>query len=595
MLTLGFGLASMAVAQSSSSSSSSAPGAQIRQDDGNPTARPRAAQIQAGGASVTLETSEPLFDMGSALNTCGYDADLDKSLPVRTEVRNDINEVLKTSEAARASRDALCTYLELHRLAGSALNVGQYVSLALYLSPPPTMTPNVDVSDLPPQAAQVEQVLPLLRDFAEKINLHYIWLQHRPEYDAVTTRMHDPMQQMVLGTNVFLHMPVSSYDGRRFLVLLEPMLSPALTNARIYGMDYIIVTSPQKTEGDVLPVRLEQIRHIYLHYLIEPMVYSRGQAMERMQPLLRAVSDAPIEFIYKSDVVALITECLIKAIEAHMFKIAGPEPKRPRSGFSHADDTDYLTLRNAYDRETAIEQQRLVDKDETQGWVLTGYFYGALTEMSKDGASLTEQMAPLIYGMDAGREINHAKNIVFDKTGTIEDPLRYSRSHAPLVGMDRAELDLATGKMDEAADLAEAELGKPNGDKGRATYVLARIDLAHGDPEKAMAGLQQATTLTKDPRTLAWAHIYMGRLYDTMTPPERDHAVTEYKAALATRDSRPDTKTAAEAGLAKPFALPQRGPAPTKATQAKPEDDDKDFDPTAKAEKEAYKPTPPKP
>jgi hypothetical protein len=60
--------------------------------------------------------------------------------------------------------------------------------------------------------------------------------------------------------------------------------------------------------------------------------------------------------------------------------------------------------------------------------------------------------------------------------------------------------------------------------------------------------------------------------------------VAEYKAALTVRDSRPDTKQAAENGIAKPFALPQR---------ARRTDDDKDFDPTGKAEKEAYKPPAP--
>jgi hypothetical protein len=85
------------------------------------------------------------------------------------------------------------------------------------------------------------------------------------------------------------------------------MLSPNLTNARIYGSDYIIVTSPDNTPvttaagtpGD--PVRMDQIRHIYLHYVTEPMVYSRGKAMERIQPVLRGVQDAPLEFFYKSD------------------------------------------------------------------------------------------------------------------------------------------------------------------------------------------------------------------------------------------------------------------------------------------------------
>ncbi len=69
-----------------------------------------------------------------------------------------------------------------------------------------------------------------------------------------------------------------------------------------------------------------------------------------------------------------------------------------------------------------------------------------------------------------------------------------------------------------------------------------------------------------------------------MDPPDRQKAVAEYKAALVARDSLPDTRQAAESGIAKPFALPRR---------QKPADDDQPFDPTGKAEKESYKPPAP--
>jgi hypothetical protein len=105
-----------------------------------------------------------------------------------------------------------------------------------------------------------------------------------------------------------------------------------------------------------------------------------------------------------------------------------------------------------------------------------------------------------------------------------------------------------------------------------------------GDPDKASQGFQKTLGLSKDPRTLAWSHIYLGRLYDTMQPAEREKAIAEYKEALRMRDARPDTKEAAESGVAKPFMLPQRD---------KPADDDQPFDPTGKAEKDAYKPTTP--
>ena len=569
-----------------SSSSSSAPAGQQAQEDVNPSARPRAAQIEPGGAAVTLETSEPLFQMAAALNACGYDADLDRSAPVRAEVRADMNVALQQSEEARKSRDALCEYIAQHQLTNRGLAVSQYVSLALYLSPAPDLTPNVDETELPPQAAQVVNILPLLRTFAEQVQLHFIWIHHRAEYEALTARVHDPMVKMILDTNIYLHQPVSSYDGRRFLVLLEPMLSPSLTNARIYGSDYIIVMSPDNTAGD--PVRINEIRHIYLHYVVEPMVYSRGQAMERIQPVLRGVADAPIEFTYKSDAVSLITECLIKAVEARMYIIDSPAPQKPKGGaVGRAETEQYLSQRATYDRATALARQRLVDIDESQGWVLTGYFYQTLGVMEHNGDGLRDEIAPMIYGMDVDRERRHAEQLVFVKEAPADPLSRGSARPHKLEGLELAEADLAKGNIADAADLADKAMQDPKADHGEAQYLLARLDLMQNHADNAKKGFEKTLTMTKDPRTLAWSHIYLGRLYDTMETPDRQHAVAEYQAALEVRDGRPDTRQAAEAGLKKPFALPKR-------EQPDQTDDDANFDPTGKAQKDAYKPDTPK-
>jgi tetratricopeptide (TPR) repeat protein len=214
--------------------------------------------------------------------------------------------------------------------------------------------------------------------------------------------------------------------------------------------------------------------------------------------------------------------------------------------------------------------------------VLTQYFYDGLTLMQHNGDGFRDEIAPMIYGMDVDRERHAAEQILFLKTAPA-DPLRPALQPRKIEGMDLAELDLMKGQPGEAADIAEKALADPAGDHARATYVMARIDLMEGDPEKATEGFEHTLALSKDPRTMAWSHIYLGRLYDTQDPPARDKAVAEYKAALAVRDSRPDTRQAAESGIAKPFSLPQR---------AKPKDE-KDFDPTGKAEKDSYKPPTP--
>ncbi len=93
------------------------------------------------GSAITLETSETLFDLAVGLNACGYDADLANSNPVRAEVRADVEAALAESALNRASRTALCQYVDEHRLSDSGRSLAQYVSLALYVGPPPGLRP----------------------------------------------------------------------------------------------------------------------------------------------------------------------------------------------------------------------------------------------------------------------------------------------------------------------------------------------------------------------------------------------------------------------------------------------------------------------
>ena len=192
--------------------------------------------------------------------------------------------------------------------------------------------------------------------------------------------------------------------------------------------------------------------------------------------------------------------------------------------------------------------------------------------------------------MDVDGERRRAERIAFVKDAG-SDPLggRVAPKPRRAGPIDFAESDLMKGDVAGATELADKVMADPAGDHGRAQYVLARIDLMQGQPDRAMEGFNNTLKLSQDPRTVAWSHIYLGRLYDNMSPPDREKALAEYEAALASRDARPDTRLAAENGIKKPFALPQRAqPVPAK-------DDDKDFDPTGKAQKDAYKPelTPP--
>ena len=551
LLVGGLVAAPAVVAQTPGSSSSSSSTPESQAVDTTPV--PRIAQPEAGGSAFTLETSEPLFTLAAALNACGYDAGLADSDPVRQKVRDQMNQELAASAQARDARDAVCFFLRQHALSDTGRDVAQYISLSLYLTPAPELAPSVDLTDLPPEAAPVVEILPLLRAFADAVHLNAIWFEDRPEYEALIEGVHDPLTKMVLDTNIFLRLPVSTYDGRRFLVLLEPMLAPEETNARYNGVDSVVVVSPRAGTPETVPIDL--IRHTYLHFLIEPLVYTRTSSINRLLPLLKPVQKAPLEFTYKSDIVALVTECLIKAVEAQTMDVGIPLPVKPGSLRERADQERYDAQMSVYDRQAEVVRRRRVDLEMRQGWVLVDYFYNQLGLMQKAGTSIKDNMGQMVYGMDVERERSHDEKIAFLPKGSGGDAIR--RAPRPLTGLDLAESKLMKGDLDGAGEIADAAL-KANPANAQALYLLGRIALMQGEPDEALDRLTQTVKLSHDPRTVAWAHIYLGRMYDIAQTPQRDKALAEYRAALASRDSQPDTKAAAEKGIQQPFALPKR-------------------------------------
>lgn len=501
--------------------------------------------MDPAGPTVSLETSEAMFDMAVALNACGYDAGLDESAPVRKQVRDEVNQALLGSARARDDRDKLCVFIDQHRLDDPGRTLAQYVSLALYLTPPPEMTPSVESEDLPPDASGVEEILPTLRKFADDLELHVIWLENRPAYENLTSQLHEPLTQMIVSTNYYLKMPAQTSNARRFLVVLEPMLSPEETNARVYGPDYVVVASPKDGQ-----IQMHLVRHAYLHYEIEPLLYAREDSLDRLLPLLKVVDDAPLQFTFKSDIVALVIESMIRAIEARTMETGVPEVKVP-AGLSKSESEPYEHARSEAQAKIAAIKQQNVDHSMAQGYVLTQYFYDQLIAFERNPESLDEAIGPMVYGMDMSTEVHRAKQISFDAHGE-DDPM----SHAPVQpkGLELAEMKLMKGDVAGAGEIAQKALSTHSGDAGQADFILARVDLMNGKIDDAATAFRDTIAASKDPRTLAWAHIYLGRILDVEE--QRDDAVAEYKAALTVRDGQPDTKAAAENGIKQPFVLP---------------------------------------
>ncbi len=543
-----------------------APAASLR-DKGAPPRTPKPpALIDPAGPAVSLESSEALFDVAVALNSCGYDAGLADSDPVRQQVRDQVNAAARGSAEARDARDQLCTFINQHRLYEGSRDLAQYVSLALYLTPPPELTPSVDQQDMPPDATQVVDMLPILRKFADATQLHLIWLRFHPDYEAEATKLHDPLTQMILNTNVYLKLPTSTYNGSRFLVVLEPMLDPGQTNARVYGTDYVVVASPvngtlRSSSGG--EDTLHDVRHTYLHYEIEPLLYARADSLDRLLPLLKTVRDAPLEYQYRADIVSLVIECMIRAVEARtvatgvtLFTVPADAPRIDMPRLQHQHDVSV--------QQAEAVRQKLVTKAMSEGFVLTQYFYAQLGMLERNPESLKEAIGPMVYGMDVDAEAHRARQITFVE----QAPGDVIRTPVGSRGLDQAESRLKAGDADGAGKLAMQAIKDHTADPARADYLLALSWLLKGDMESATNDFKETVRLSQDPHLLAWSHIYLGRIADVED--ERPDALAEYRTAMTVRDGQPDTRDAAQRGLDRPYSLPHSGGAAIRSEDGPP-------------------------
>jgi tetratricopeptide (TPR) repeat protein len=316
-------------------------------------------------------------------------------------------------------------------------------------------------------------------------------------------------------------------------------------NARVYGTDYVVVVSP--VDGQI---RMGDVRHTYLHYVIEPLLYARANAIDRMQPILKEVRDAPLEFRYRNDTVPLTIECLIKAIEARTMDTGVPVYTIP-AGTPRSELPRYEHERQIYQQKVDVVRLATVRHDMTQGFVLTQYFYEQLIQFEKDPASLRDSIGEMVYSMDVDQQVHRARQIEFDKEAD-GDVLQQSKPRK-LTGLDLAEARLASGDVATASSMARQVLTVHSdtlesvADSARANFILARADLLAGHPEDAFNGFQKTLATSKDSRLLAWSHIYLGRMLDLEC--KRDEAISEYKEALEARDGQQDTRLAAERGV----------------------------------------------
>jgi tetratricopeptide (TPR) repeat protein len=452
---------------------------------------PTAASSQQGGE---LDASPALFTVLAAINAAGYDAEVDSpnNHPLRDAIRNHLAEKNLPSVAA------LKTFFQEHRQKNDTLEVSQYISYALVVDGPPMFEYKVRSVEIPPDVVPLEGLSTLLTRFYREANIEDLWNRSQSAFERAIERYHEPVRKAVLDVNAYLRNETSGYLGRRFQIYIDLLAAPNQVHTRSYGNEYFVVLTPS------LDVKANEIRHAYLHYLIDPLATKFALDVNKKRGLSDHAQRAPaLEPAYKEDFLLLASESLIKAIEARL------------------------------DRKPAAIEEAL-----KEGYVLAPFFAEELPVFEKQPAAMRLYFPDLMAAIDLKKEDARLAKVEFAEKPRV----RHARTAATPA---KAELTGVQKTLEEAETLYNGR--DLNGAKqrfetalretsdsplhARAYYGLARIAILQRNPDLGEQMFQKALTSSPEPYVKGWVLVYLGRLADAAG--DREQAVKYYREALA--------------------------------------------------------------
>lgn len=463
-------------------------------------------------ADNALDSSQNLFTVLAALNAAGYNTGIDS--PDNSPLRLQLREYL--------AKQNIPVLKQIHDFyVFKSPSIAPYLSLALSLGGPPDYPYRERTLDVPPDAAALEPFVPLLQRFYQEAHVEDLWKRVQPAFDAEIERYHEPVSNIALVVNSYLRSATAGYMGRHFQVYIDLLAAPNQVQSRSYGNDYFVVVTPAKQPN------VFELRHTYLHFVIEPLASKYGVEIMRNAALSDYVAAAPgLEDSYKNDFLLLTTESMIKAIESRLDHTPGAVTEALREGF-----------------------------------ILTPFFAEALAAYEKQPVSMRLYFPDMLASLDPPKERRRLETVTFTakpkpaKVAETEPPPPLSASAKVLALADAAyakkDTDKALGYYLKALD--EPGVGP---DHAKAYYGLARLALLRRKPEEAEQLFQKTVKESPDPQTLAWAQVYLGRLSDAQG--DREEAMKHYQAALAVQGASDQAHKAAEKELQEPLTKPSK-------------------------------------
>jgi tetratricopeptide (TPR) repeat protein len=459
----------------------------------------------------SIDANQSLFTVMAAINLAGYKADL--SSPNNHPLRDAIQKELAKREIP--SLPAIKDFWDRHRKRTDSQELSQYISFALACAGPPNFAFTLRDVDIPPDAAAMREFSGLMATFYKEADIPDLWKRSQPAIEQYIARYHEPVTNSVLQVNGYLRQMTSGFKGRTFRIVIELQAAPNQIQTRSYSDDYAIVVTPSPEP------RTFDIRHGYLHYLLDPLSTRNREILERKKALVdHALRAQALGDAYKEDFLLLATESLIKVVESRL------------------------------DRKPAAVQEAL-----NEGYILAPYFAEALPVYEKQESSMLLYYKEMIQAIDLIKEDKRLTGVEFAKTGASRPAVPTPAPAPPPEPTGAAKTLREAETAYSSRDLARAKQlflkileqtdSKPL--HASAYYGLGRTALLEKDLDAAERLFQKSLDSEPEAFDKAWDHVYLGRL--SIAAGDKEAAAKHFQNALQLEGATEKARQEAQQGL----------------------------------------------
>ena len=464
--------------------------------------------------TAQLDGSKAMFTVLAALNSAGYDAEIDSpsNHPLRRAVRD---EIMKRKLPVVAD---LRDFFRQHRQENALAELRLYASWALLVSDPPEFEFKLKDHQLPPDVSSVRELGPLLARFYKDAGIEDLWKSSQPAYEQFMARYHEPAAQAVTQVSAYVRAPLSgTFGGRKFKVVVDLLGAPNQILFLPFFDEYFLVVTHSSE------VHANDVRQAYTHYLVDPMVTRHMVKVEEKKALADYAQASPLPDFYKTDFLLLATRSLVRAIETRIER-------------------------------GASRRQAMVDQAMKEGFILTAHFAEQLPLYEKQDLSLRLYFPDLISSINLAKEEKRLDKFEF-ASSRVE---RVVKSAPPPPEPEPSEIEKALNEAETlytkrdlpgAREAFAAILTKTDQRpmQARAYYGLGRIATLNRDPESAERLLQKSLDLGAPPHEKAWTLVYLGKL--SQAARQDADAMAHFKAALDVEGASAKAKEAASEAL----------------------------------------------